>query len=285
MPSPIKQPTQRPYSKTAAFFSLLATSLSASVAAASGALDLADADAVYELDRMNVEASDEVGAGWRPTRQVTATRISTPLEDVPRSVSVITAEVMSDLGEERIDRALDFAGGVTRGNDFGGMNISGYNVRGFTTGAMYRNGFSSGKGTNSQPDASTIERVEVLKGPSSGLFGRADPGGIVNLVTKRPQRERFTRISASAGSWERQRPRSLQHGPRRQRQFSRPHRDAPLRLRAERQLAAHAPNPPRPRRSIRAQRQRLRPWRPGHWREIWPSADSQFLRRALQRKN
>jgi len=205
MPSPTKQPTQRLYSKTAAFFSLLAVSLSASVAAASGGLDLADADNVFELDALNVEARDEVGAGWRPTRQVTATRISTPLEDVPRSVSVVTSEVMADLGEERIDRALDFAGGVTRGNDFGGMNISGYNVRGFTTSVMYRNGFSSGKGTNSQPDASTIERVEVLKGPSSGLFGRADPGGIVNLVTKRPQREKFARISASAGSWDRYR--------------------------------------------------------------------------------
>jgi len=202
-----KQPklTNALISPKAFLLTLIATSLSIPTAFASGGLDLADADAIHLLDPLNVEASDEIGAGWRPTRQVTATRISTPLEDVPRSVSVITSEVMADLGEERIDRALDFAGGVTRGNDFGGMNISAYNVRGFSTGVMYRNGFSSGKGTNSQPDASTIERVEVLKGPSSGLFGRADPGGIVNLVTKRPQRERFTRISASAGSWDRYR--------------------------------------------------------------------------------
>jgi len=170
------------------------------------ALDLADADAaVYELDAMSVEAREEVGAGWRPTRQVTATRISTPLEDVPRSVSVVTGEVMADLGETRIERALDFAGGITRGNDFGGLNMASFNVRGFDTSAMYRNGFSASRGNNSPPDAAIIERIEVLKGPASGLFGRADPGGIVNLVTKRPQRERFTRISASAGSWDRYR--------------------------------------------------------------------------------
>jgi len=169
------------------------------------ALDLAETDSVYELDAMSVEAREEVGAGWRPTRQVTATRISTPLEDVPRSVSVITGEVMGDLGETRIERALDFAGGITRGNDFGGLNMASYNVRGFNTGAMYRNGFSASRGNNSPPDAATIERVEVLKGPASGLFGRADPGGIVNLVSKRPQRERFTRVSASAGSWDRYR--------------------------------------------------------------------------------
>jgi len=165
------------------------------------ALDLADADNIHHLDAMNVEAREEVGAGWRPTRQVSATRISTPIGDIPRSVSVITAEVMSDLGEERIDRALDFAGGATRSNNFGGLSNNSYTIRGFSS-ANYRNGFAAGRGENTQPDAVTIERVEVLKGPSSGLFGRADPGGIVNLVTKRPQRERFARISASAGSWD-----------------------------------------------------------------------------------
>ncbi|WP_068629430.1 TonB-dependent siderophore receptor [Cephaloticoccus primus] len=169
------------------------------------ALDLIDADEIVHLDSLSVQGRDEVGAGWRPTRSSTATRTNVPLEDVPRAVSVVTAEVMADLGEERIDRALDFVGGVTRGNDFGGMNISGYNVRGFTTGAMYRNGFSSGKGTNSQPDAATLERVEVLKGPASGLFGRGEPGGLVNLVTKQPRAERFTRISSSVGSWDRYR--------------------------------------------------------------------------------
>jgi len=170
-----------------------------------GGFDLADADQIHTLDPLSVQAVDEVGAGWRPTRSSTATRISVPLEDVPRSVSVITAEVMGDLGETRVDRALDFAGGVTRGNDFGGLSMSAYNVRGFSTGALYRNGFATSRGTNTQPDASTIERIEVLKGPSSGLFGRSDPGGIVNLVTKRPLRETFTRISASAGSWDRYR--------------------------------------------------------------------------------
>jgi len=200
----------RPFTLLLTAISALTLGLVASiplVAATSrdSALDLADADAPYQLDALSVEARDEVGAGWRPTRQVTATRISTPLEDVPRSVSVVTGEVMADLGETRIERTLDFAGGITRGNDFGGLNMASFNVRGFDTSAVYRNGFSASRGNNSPPDAATIERVEVLKGPASGLFGRGDPGGIVNLVTKRPQRERFTRVSASAGSWDRYR--------------------------------------------------------------------------------
>ncbi|WP_082780874.1 TonB-dependent siderophore receptor [Cephaloticoccus primus] len=124
------------------------------------------------------------------------------LEELPRTVNVVTAEVMADLGETRIERALDFAGGVTRSNNLGGSSMVFYSVRGFTTGGMYRNGFTTGRGLNAAPDASTLERVEVLKGPASGLFGRGDPGGIVNLVTKRPQAERFSRITASAGSWD-----------------------------------------------------------------------------------
>jgi len=204
--------TRHPHSPTLLLIALSAFALgsipSTALAASTGrdsAIGLADADEVVHLDTLSVEARDEVGAGWRPTRQVTATRISTPLEDVPRSVSVVTGEVMGDLGETRIERALDFAGGITRGNDFGGLYMASFNVRGFNTSAIYRNGFSASRGNNSPPDAATIERVEVLKGPASGLFGRADPGGIVNLVSKRPQRERFTRVSASAGSWDRYR--------------------------------------------------------------------------------
>jgi len=180
--------------------------LSALAAAAAGsgrdsALDLADADSVYELDTLNIHA----GADWRPTRSASATRTDTAIEDIPQSISVISAQVLEDLDVARIDHAMDFAGGVVRGNNFGGLQISGYTVRGFTTGEIYRNGFPANRGTSTSPDASSVERVEVLKGPSSGLYGRSDPGGLVNIVTKRPQQDPFTHIRASAGSWDRYR--------------------------------------------------------------------------------
>jgi len=202
--------TQNPSRITAPLSWLLALALATALtspfpAAASrdSTLGLADADDVYRLDTLNVEASDKVGAGWQPNVSTSATRMAIPLEDLPRTVSIITSEVISDLGEDRIDRALDFAGGVTRGNHFGGLTSDTYNLRGFTTTAMYRDGFSaSGRNYGASPDPSTIERVEVLKGPSSGLFGRGDPGGAVNLVSKRPQPEKFTRVSTSAGSWD-----------------------------------------------------------------------------------
>jgi iron complex outermembrane receptor protein len=143
--------------------------------------------------------------GYRATRSATATRTDTDLRDTPQSIDVVPAQVIRDLNTTRIDRALDFAGGVARQNNFGGLPFLNYSVRGFTTGELYRNGFAINRGSYSAPDTSSLERIEVLKGPAASLYGRGDPGGLVNLVTKRPQAERFSTLAISAGSWDRYR--------------------------------------------------------------------------------
>ncbi|MBW4968453.1 TonB-dependent receptor plug domain-containing protein, partial [Pseudoalteromonas sp. CR1] len=66
-------------------------------------------------------------------------------------------------------------------------------------------GFSANRGYPSTPDAANIERIEVLKGPAASLYGRGDPGGTVNIVTKKPQPQAFTTLQTSAGSWDRYR--------------------------------------------------------------------------------
>jgi len=161
-----------------------------------------------ELEAIAVHAETERAdgpvEGYRATRSATATRTDTPIKEIPRAISVIPTEVLEDLGEERIDRALDFAGGVMRSGDFGGINRS-YNIRGFGSGGMLRNGFANNRGYNTPADAATVERIEVLKGPDSGLFGKGEPGGLINIVTKRPQAEAFTRFRFSAGRWDRYR--------------------------------------------------------------------------------
>jgi len=172
---------------------------------------LAQDAASVELDAIAIssthqeERADGPVEGYRATRSATATRTDTPIEDIPQAISVVPKEVLDDLGSSRMERALDFAGGVTRGNNFGGLQISSYNLRGFNTGEIYRNGFSINRGFISPPDASNLERVEVLKGPASGLFGRGDPGGLVNMVTKRPQEEAFNQLKISAGRWDKYR--------------------------------------------------------------------------------
>ncbi|UZE27035.1 TonB-dependent siderophore receptor [Pseudomonas asplenii] len=151
------------------------------------------------------ERADGPVQGYRATRSATATRTDTDLRDTPQSIDVVPAQVLKDLNTTRIDRALDFAGGVSRQNNFGGLTFLNYSVRGFTTGELYKNGFAINRGSYSAPDTSNIERIEVLKGPAASLYGRGDPGGLVNIVTKRPQAEAFSTLNISAGTWDRYR--------------------------------------------------------------------------------
>jgi len=167
-----------------------------------------------ELEQIDIssthheERADGPVQGYRATRSATATRTDTPIEEVPQSISVVPRQVIEDLGDTRIDRALDFAGGVARSNDFGGMSNASFSIRGFTSafggGSLFRNGFAVNRGYYGA-DAAGLERIEVLKGPSAGLFGRSDPGGIINMVSKRPQNETFNHLKFSAGRWDRYR--------------------------------------------------------------------------------
>lgn len=143
--------------------------------------------------------------GYRATRSASATKTDTALRDIPQSISVIPATVLKDLGSHNVERALEFAGGVSKQNNFGGLTLYEYSIRGFTTSQFYQDGFSANRGYPSTPDTANIERIEVLKGPAASLYGRGDPGGTVNIVTKKPQAEAFTTVQTSAGSWDRYR--------------------------------------------------------------------------------
>ncbi|KAA0947025.1 TonB-dependent siderophore receptor [Pseudomonas sp. ANT_H14] len=163
-----------------------------------------------ELDAISVtadayESATEPVKGYRATRSASATKTDTALRDIPQSISVIPATVLKDLGSTNVERALEFAGGVSKQNNFGGLTLYEYSVRGFTTSEFYQDGFSANRGYPSTPDAANIERIEVLKGPAASLYGRGDPGGTVNIVTKKPQPEAFTTVQTSAGSWDRYR--------------------------------------------------------------------------------
>lgn len=126
-----------------------------------------------------------------------------PLESLPQQVQVISADLLTDLGVIELQNALDLAGGVARQNTFGGLWDS-FAIRGFAgdenvPSGYLINGFSGGRGFSGRRDSSNIENIEVLKGPGSALYGRGEPGGTINLVTKKPQFETEGYIKASAG--------------------------------------------------------------------------------------
>lgn len=162
-----------------------------------------------ELDAISVTSDYESATGpvdgYRATRSSSATKTDTAIRDIPQSISVIPVSVLNDLGSISVERALDFAGGVSKQNNFGGLTLYEYSVRGFTTSEFYKDGFSANRGYPSTPDVASIERIEVLKGPAASLYGRGDPGGTVNIVTKKPRPEAFATLQTSAGSWDRYR--------------------------------------------------------------------------------
>ncbi|WP_085685739.1 MULTISPECIES: TonB-dependent siderophore receptor [unclassified Pseudomonas] len=169
----------------------------------------ADEPQTLELDAISVISDYESPAGpvkgYRATRSSSATKTDTAIRDIPQAISVVPASVLKDLGSTSVERALDFAGGVSKQNNFGGLTLYEYSVRGFTTSEFYQDGFSANRGYPSTPDAANIERIEVLKGPAASLYGRGDPGGTVNIVTKKPLPGTFTTLQTSAGSWDRYR--------------------------------------------------------------------------------
>ncbi|HBC01545.1 MAG TPA: TonB-dependent siderophore receptor [Pseudomonas sp.] len=156
------------------------------------------------LEEMQVTASAERAdgpvQGYRATRSASATRTDTAIHETPQSISVVPAQVVEDVGATRLEDALDYAGGVERGNNFGGQGLTEFLVRGFSTQEFYRNGFAVNRGYPNMPDASTLERIEVLRGPASMLYGRGDPGGTFNIVSKQPQAERRTVIGSQVNT-------------------------------------------------------------------------------------
>lgn len=137
-------------------------------------------------DAADYERADGPVEGYRATRSASATRTDTALHETPQSVSVVPKDVLEDTGATRLQDALDYAGGIGRANNFGGQGLTTFTVRGFTTGEFYRNGFPINRGYPNAPDANTVERLEVLREPATALYGRGDPGGTFNVVSKQP---------------------------------------------------------------------------------------------------
>ncbi|RZJ08313.1 MAG: TonB-dependent siderophore receptor, partial [Acidovorax sp.] len=121
-------------------------------------------------------------------RNTAATRTDTPLIETPQAVRVVPQQLMEDLGATRLADTVDYVSGITRLNDFGGT-WDNYAIRGFsnTDGGQLLNGFASNRGYGPQRDIASVERIEFLKGPAAALYGSSEPGGTLNIVTKKPQ--------------------------------------------------------------------------------------------------
>ena len=140
--------------------------------------------------------------GYRVPDASTATRTDTPLRDIPQSIQVIPQQVIKDQQITRIGDATRNVSGVTQQGGYGGSTDN-YNIRGFTTYDNLRNGFAV---SDDLVNPTNIERIEVLKGPASVLYGQFEPGGVVNYITKQPLSEPYYSAEFTAGSFSTYRP-------------------------------------------------------------------------------
>lgn len=127
-----------------------------------------------------------------------ATRTDTPILDTPQAVQTIPQRVLEDQQVTRLDQALRNVSGVTFGSTDLGRRLA-FNVRGFDNAPILRDGFRQ-FGADVMPETANLERVEVLKGPASVLYGESEPGGLINLVTKKPTSTPFYEIEAQFGN-------------------------------------------------------------------------------------
>ncbi|RJG08394.1 TonB-dependent siderophore receptor [Massilia cavernae] len=144
--------------------------------------------------------------GYRALSATGATKTDTLLKDLPQSVRVITGELLKDVGVTTLAGALDLASGISRQSNLGGLWDS-YAMRGFTGdpnfGSDYMvNGFSSSRGYNGLRDSAGTQSVEVLKGPASALYGRGEPGGTINITTKKPRFDPAYVVDFSVSSYQ-----------------------------------------------------------------------------------
>ena len=148
----------------------------------------AQAQTAASLGEVEVRDSNDSTGYVGARRNTAATRTDTPLIETAQSVRVVPRQLMDDLGATRLSDTVDYVSGVTRLNDFGGT-WDNFAIRGFsnTDSGSLLNGFASGRGYGPQRDAASVERVEFLKGPTAALYGSGEPGGTLNVVTKKPQ--------------------------------------------------------------------------------------------------
>ena len=125
--------------------------------------------------------------------------------ETPQAQLTIDEETLRNAGVVDLVQALDLSASASRQNNFGGLWNS-FAIRGFVgdenlPSNFLVNGFNAGRGFGGARDLAGIESVEVLKGPRAALYGRGEPGGTVNLVTKRPTFETAGEVTVSTGRW------------------------------------------------------------------------------------
>jgi iron complex outermembrane receptor protein len=137
--------------------------------------------------------------GYRAEEASSATKTDTPIRDIPQSIQVIPREILKDQGTIRVQDALRNVSGATSAGYYQGFSEY-FSLRGFDAN-LFRDGLRLYQRYGGLTETADVERIEVLKGPASVLFGDAPPGGLINLITKQPLSQPFASFEGTVGSF------------------------------------------------------------------------------------
>ena len=155
---------------------------------------------VLNLGATTITSVQDPSQSYQPPTTTSIARSSATLQEIPQTINVVAAQVLRDQTPRNLDDALANVSGITQGNTLGSTQDS-VMTRGFgdnRNGSIMRDGMPivQGRGLNA-----SVDRVEVLKGPASLLYGIQDPGGVVNMVSKKPQVQAYNALTARGSSY------------------------------------------------------------------------------------
>ncbi|WP_458373444.1 TonB-dependent siderophore receptor [Pseudomonas laurylsulfatiphila] len=165
------------------------------------ALEPQPTEGALTLGATTITSVMDESMSYQPPPISSVMRSSAPIQDIPQTINVVPAQVIRDQAPRYLDDALANVSGITQANTLGSTQDS-VMVRGFgdnRNGSIMRDGMPivQGRGLNA-----SVDRVEVLKGPASLLYGIQDPGGVVNMVSKKPELEQYNALTARGSSYD-----------------------------------------------------------------------------------
>jgi len=209
------------YTVTAGLAALLANTGLEAATVSDGGYTLRKADVqsqpssnAEQLPEVQVSAAAEQESptgpakGYVAKRSLTATKTDTAVIESPQSIAIVTREQMDAQGVQSVSDALRYTAGVLAEANGPDPRADSISIRGFDSNGrdQYRDGlrsyaFNNQGGTVIEPYG--LERVEILRGPSSILYGQGGPGGLINLVSKRPTDKPLHEVQVQLGSYDR----------------------------------------------------------------------------------
>lgn len=156
-------------------------------------------EAAAELQKVEITGRRETG--YKNANSFSGTKTASALKDVPQAISYVTKEVMQDQQAMRLGDIVKNFSGVNQFTFYDDITIRGFRVQGGEGGVQLINGMRTTTGFWKQSLTNYLERVEVIKGPASALFGNTSPGGTINRVTKKPLTDARQSISFTTGSY------------------------------------------------------------------------------------